>query len=206
MIRAVIIEDQPDLAAALRETVEFSGETDVVAVCHTLGVSADVIARLQPDIVVTDFRLPDGDAVDEFGRWRASSPHCRILVVSAWTDERSIRRARDAGANGYLEKGPELDVLSDVIVAVVTGGSRWLDVADDTSPIVPSPAADLDPANLDDAVLDVLRALQEGLGTAEVAARLTVSEFVVRQHVNTLRHAFGARTRTELVELVGRLQ
>jgi two-component system, NarL family, response regulator DevR len=195
MIRAVIIEDQPDLADALRETVEFGGATDVVAVCHTLGVSADVIARLQPDIVVTDFRLPDGDAVDQFARWRSSVPECRILVVSAWSDERSIRRAREAGAQGYLEKGPELEVLPEAIASIAAGGTRWLDVPDDET--VGAPTA------LDPTALEVLAALRAGTATSAIAATLGLSEFAVRQHVNTLLRAYGARTRRDLVALAG---
>lgn len=196
MIRAIIIEDQPDLAAALRETVEFDGAVDVIAVCHTLGMGAEVIGRLRPDIVVTDFRLPDGDAVDEFPRWRAVAPNCRILVVSAWTDERSIRRARDAGAQGYLEKGPDLDVLPEAIESIAAGGSRWLDEVVDERVWAPD--------DLDLVALEVLAALRAGLATSEIASRCVLSEFVVRQHVNHLLRAYGVNTRRELIEVSGK--
>lgn len=197
MIRAIVIEDQPDLAAALRETIEFSGDVEVVAVCHTLGVTAEVIAHLRPDVVVTDFRLPDGDAVDEFHEWRSASPGSRILVVSAWTDERSIRRARDAGAQGYLEKGPELDVLPDVIATVAGGGTRWLDLDDGAAtPSDPS-------AHVDAVAQQVLDGIRDGRSTEELADRLGTTEATVRRHVNQLKRTYGVRTRRDLVAAVG---
>jgi two-component system response regulator DesR len=197
MIRAIVIEDQPDLAAALRETIEFSGDVEVVAVCHTLGVTAEVIAHLRPDVVVTDFRLPDGDAVDEFHKWRAASLGSRILVVSAWTDERSIRRARDAGAQGYLEKGPELDVLPDVIAAVAGGGTRWLDL--DDAGTAPASGAE----QLDAVARQVLDGIRDGRSTADLASELGTTEATVRRHVNQLLRTYGVRTRRALAAATG---
>lgn len=203
MIRAVLIEDQPDLAEALRETIEFDGRTEVVAVCHTLGVSADVIARLRPDVVVTDFRLPDGDSVDEFDHWRTHVPECAILVMSAWTDERSTQRARDAGARAFVEKGPELDMLADVIALVAAGGSRWLDAPDDdpAAPMLTPAGEETDPI-----AAEVLEGIRAGRSTIAIATELHLSEHSVRRHVNSLLRAHTARTRQELVDRVGGLR
>jgi len=123
--RVVVVEDQPDIASALRELVESDGSAVVVAVCHTLAIGSEMVERFRPDVVLTDFRLPDGDAVDQFAVWRHVAPETRILVASAWTDDRSLRRAMAAGASGYVEKGHELMELSAVIGRVMTGDSVW---------------------------------------------------------------------------------
>lgn len=123
--RAVVIEDHAEFASAVRDLVEADGSVAVEAVCHTLALGTDLVRRLRPELVLTDFRLPDGDAVEQFSVWHDASPGSRIVVTSAWTDDRSVRRARDGGAAAYVDKTSDLLELPTLIGRIMTG-DEWV--------------------------------------------------------------------------------
>jgi DNA-binding NarL/FixJ family response regulator len=203
--RVVVVEDQPDIASALRELVEADGTAVVVAVCHTLAIGSEMVQRFRPDVVLTDFRLPDGDAVEQFAAWRVFAPATRIVVASAWTDDRSLRRAMAAGASGYVEKGQQLMELSGVIARVMAGETVWSASPPARPGAVPSPAAahrQSDGAPIATAPRSVAQQVLSGVlaeqSTDEMAAELGLSAIEVRQHVNLLLRAAGVRTRAAL--------
>jgi DNA-binding NarL/FixJ family response regulator len=194
--RVVVVEDQPDIASALRELVESDGTAIVVAVCHTLAIGSEMVQRFRPDVVLTDFRLPDGDAVEQFAAWRLVAPEARILVASAWTDDRSLRRAMAAGASGYVEKGQQLMNLSSVIAQVMAGETVWsasppTGSGGSTAPVEMS----LAPRSV---AQEVLAGLLAERSTDQMAVDFGMSQIEVRQHVNALLRTAGVRTRAAL--------
>lgn len=194
-IRVVVVEDQPDIAAALRELVESDGSAVVVAVCHTLEIGSEMVQQFLPDVVLTDFRLPDGDAVEQFARWHDAVPTTKILVASAWTDDRSLRRAMAAGASAYIEKGHHLMDLSTVIARVMAGEQVW-----PQAPVAVSGGTADAPRSVGQRVLVGVVSEQS---TDEIAMELGLTHVEVRQHVNALLRAAGVRTRAALRDRYG---
>ena len=195
--RAVVIEDHADFASAVRELVEADGSVAVEAVCHTLALGTDLVRRLRPELVLTDFRLPDGDAVEQFSLWREASPGSQIIVTSAWTDDRSVRRARDGGAVAYVDKTTDLFELPALIGQIMSGAERssrpWPSTA-------PRRGARSTP-HLDEhgaVTARVLDGVLDEESTHEIARRLGVSELQVRHEVSELLRLSGVRTRAEL--------
>ena len=197
MISVIIVEDQPDVAEAIHLAITNEGDIEVAAICHTLAPSGEVVGRFLPDVVLTDFRLADGDAVDAFSSWHTVSPSTRVLVLSAWSDDRSLQRAREAGARGYLEKGPDIDALCTAIRAVANGGEHWLGLTDDggLTPSIAEPGGPL--------YDDIERRLASGASTEDIATELGVSDRTVRLRVNELLRSHGVRTRAELRSRLG---
>ena len=202
--RVVVVEDQPDIASALRDLVESDGSAVVVAVCHTLATGSEMVERFHPEVVVTDFRLPDGDAVEQFATWKQMAPLARIIVASAWTDDRSLRRAMAAGASGYVEKGPELMDLSSLIHRVMSGEQAW-PAEPAVAPARQEPDAagantseSMDPPIARSMAQRILVGVLADRSTDDIAAEVGLTPFEVRQHVNALLRAAGVRTRAAL--------
>lgn len=190
MITVVVVEDQPDLADALRETIEFDGVATVVGVCHTLGDSIEMVAGLQPAVIVSDFRLPDGDSADVMTTWLDAAPHTKILVVSAWTDQRSIARAMKSGASAYLEKGPQLATLADSIADLMA--------TTELQPRQPRVQALSAPTGSITVASDLVDLLAARMTTREAAERIGTTDRELRRYLNSLRRVHGVRTRAEL--------
>ena len=101
MIRALIVEDSPDISGLLATTLSRQGyETEAASTGHA---ALDAARRLRPDLITLDLGLPDIDGLDVCRSLR-SFTDAYILVVSARTDEVDKLAAFELGADGYLTK------------------------------------------------------------------------------------------------------
>ena len=101
MIRALIVEDSPDISGLLASTLSRQGyETESAATGHA---ALDAARRLRPDLITLDLGLPDIDGLDVCRSLR-SFTDAYILVVSARTDEADRLAAFELGADDYLTK------------------------------------------------------------------------------------------------------
>src|SRR5688572_4397912 len=85
-LRVVLIDDHEMVAEALALALRSSG-IDVVARAGSLGAGLPLVASAEPDVVLLDFRLPDGDAIDGVKALAASGDDVPVLVVTAVADE-----------------------------------------------------------------------------------------------------------------------
>src|ERR1700690_115430 len=95
-LRVLIVDDNADLAENIAEVLQIDGHRTDVAVS---GESALLMAlKNEPDVVVTDYRLPGMSGADLVRQLRGTGVHVPALLVSAYSDEETMRAATDAGA------------------------------------------------------------------------------------------------------------
>jgi len=101
-IRILVAEDNDLVALTLEEQLKSLGY-DVIAVAHTGAEAIDLASRLSPDLIIMDIRMPEVDGTEAASRinMQRLTP---ILMLTAYTDRDTIRRAEQAGALGYLVK------------------------------------------------------------------------------------------------------
>lgn len=113
MGRILIVEDEHVLAKNVRDKLRAIGhEAQVVHNCK------DALARiavLQPNVVVLDLRLPDGDGMSLLPRLREDCPSASVIIVTAHGNERIAVEAMKAGAYEYLTKPVDLEELQLVV-------------------------------------------------------------------------------------------
>jgi len=198
--RVVIIEDHAMMAQGLLAALRDVADIEVVGMAGTLAEGEQLVLRELPDVLVTDFRLPDGDAPEAIARLARTAPAVRVLVVSAMNDYRSVVRAVEAGAAGYLLKDQLLDDLVRGI-RTVKDGERAI-----APSLVPTLLAQVAPsggvgARLTRRELEVLQRLAEGFSTSEIATRLELSQNTVRNHIQSVISRLGAHSKLEAVTL-----
>src|SRR5215216_1190158 len=95
-VRILIAEDNELVALTLEEQLKGLGY-DVIAVAHTGAEAIDLAARLSPDLIIMDIRMPEVDGTEAASRinQKRSTP---IVMLTAYTDRETIRRAEMAGA------------------------------------------------------------------------------------------------------------
>lgn len=198
--QVVIIDDHSVLAGALRTAVNTSPDLRVVATASSLAEGREAVRRHAPDIVLTDYRLPDGDIVDQLDELLELSPESKFLVFTGWVDEHSLVRSIGAGASGYLDKGQGLDDLMQAMRRVLAGelvvAPQFLSVL--ARRLGPSGDQDRD---LSDRELEVLRLLADGRTTREIATDLHLSVNTIRNHVARLLNKLGAHSRLDAVRI-----
>ncbi len=106
--RVLIIDDNVDLAENIAEILQMDGhDTDVAASAEEAFPKA---ALAEPDVVVTDYRLPGITGAAFVRLFRQTRTKVHAVVISAYTDDRTIKEARDAGAT-FMAKPIDFKLL-----------------------------------------------------------------------------------------------
>jgi DNA-binding response OmpR family regulator len=107
--RVLIIDDNVDLAENIAEILQFDGHVTVVAASAEEGLS--MALAQQPDVVVTDYRLPGLNGANLVRQLRSMRTHVIAVVISAYTDDRTMQEASDAGAT-FMAKPLDFRLLT----------------------------------------------------------------------------------------------
>ncbi len=103
-IRVLVVDDDFMVARIHRGFVERTAGFDVVGTATTGAEALDLVAELQPDLVLLDLYLPDAFGLDVVTRLRSAGERCDVLVITAANEADSVRAALRQGVVGYLLK------------------------------------------------------------------------------------------------------
>jgi DNA-binding NarL/FixJ family response regulator len=207
-VRVLIADDQRVVRDGL---VLLIGLLPQVEVAGTAADGAEAVERamaLRPDVVLMDLRMPRCDGVEATRRLRELDPGIRVIVLTTYSDDRSVIEALRAGARGYLTKDAGAEEISQALTQVVSGQAvidpavqrHLVDAIALAEPADASaPASRQLPGGLTAREAEVLELIAEGQSNAEIAGLLVVSEATVKSHVNHLLAKIGARDRAQAV-------
>ena len=161
-VRVMVVDDSPSTRTMLREALALGGGIEVVG---EAGSGKEAISRadeLDPDVILMDVRMPDGDGVEAARTISSHHPATRIVALTWSDDPNTVREMLTAGAIGYVVKGGTIDELCGAIRRAATG------------------EPDLDQKVLPHAVEDLRRLLEEERERRAQVERLAEarSEFV----------------------------
>ena len=203
VIPVAIIEDHVMVSEALKIALSAQPDIDVVGTAPTLREGVALVARLNPAVVVLDYKLPDGEAPEGIAAIRAVSGTAAILVLSAVSDYHTVVRTLEAGADGYLLKDQTMDELIAAVRSVNNGGRPLAPKL--VSALVTRLSRTTTPAHqLSGREIEVLGLLAQGLSTAELSTRLQLSINTVRNHVQRAIRRLGAHSKLEAVAIAQR--
>ncbi|KAB1905415.1 response regulator transcription factor [Micromonospora sp. AMSO31t] len=193
-IRLLLADDQALVRGALAALLSLEPDLTVVA---EVGRGDEVVPealRTRPDVALLDVEMPGLDGVAAAAALRAALPGCRVLVVTTFGRPGYLRRAMEAGANGFVVKDTPARQLADA-VRRVHAGLRVVDptLAAETLATGASPLTDRE--------TEVLRTARGGGTVAELAATLHLSEGTVRNHLSAAIGKTGARNRADAVRV-----
>jgi DNA-binding NarL/FixJ family response regulator len=191
-VRVVVAEDNVLMRRGIVSALEALGGIDVVAECDSAPSLLDSHAELQPDLVVTDIRMPpthSSEGIDAARAIRAASPTTAVIVLSQHVESDYVLSLFDDGSDrlGYLlkENIANLDELRRAIGTVCDGGSS-ID-PEVVAVMVGRRSASVGPLDsLTEREREVLALIAEGLNNAAIADQLVIAEKSVQKHINTI--------------------
>lgn len=114
-IRVVVCDDAPILRMLMRYALEEGGDIQVVGEAADALGGIDRVTELQPDVVLLDLSMPGLDGFQALPRVRTAAPDAAIIIFSAHAADRMSERALSLGADSYLEKGADLEVVRTTV-------------------------------------------------------------------------------------------
>jgi DNA-binding NarL/FixJ family response regulator len=205
MIRILVVEDHLIVAEALADLLAKQPGMEVVGVANTIAASVELASTFQPDVVLMDFRLPDGTGDEAARAIRIQSPASAVVFLTADDSPAAWLAAVGAGACGYLlksESGEQVTAsirraaegemiiphraLAELLVQqrqLLTEERRRSRYRDSLTP----------------RETEVLRLMTQGLDNRDIADTLHLAVLTVRTHVQHVLAKLEAHSKLEAV-------
>jgi DNA-binding NarL/FixJ family response regulator len=195
VIRVLIADDHAIVRTGLSQLLGTATDIELVGAAGDGAEAATMAAELRPDVVLMDLSMPGTDGISATERIVAASPEVHVLVLTSFSDQARILDALQAGAEGYLLKHSEPEVILAGIREIVSGGS----------PLDPKAARVLltnrrspgPETKLTDREQEVLDMVGAGLPNKTIARRLGISERTVKAHLTNVYQRLGVTDRTQ---------
>ncbi len=199
-LTVLLVDDHALVRQGVRAFLETEPDIVVVAEAASGEEAVRLAAEHAPDVALMDLVMPGLDGVEATRRLTRASPRTRVIMLTSYHEDEHIVPALRAGALSYLLKdvGPE-DLVAAVRNAAVGEAVLHPRVASRVVRELRGAQRDIiDPWHeLSDREVEVLRLVAEGLGNAEIAARLVISEKTVKSHVSNILGKLQLADRTQ---------
>jgi DNA-binding NarL/FixJ family response regulator len=200
-IRALIADDHPLFRAALSFGLRELFPAAVIVEAASFALLEMAVARNpELDLAVLDLAMPGANGLSSLVYLRGERPATPVLVVSANDLPRTIRRAQQFGAAGFVSKSAPMPVLQQAIRALMAGDEWFPGEKAGRSEVDARLAKRL--AHLTPQQFRVLMYLAEGIANKEIAYRLGLAENTVKVHVAAILRKLECITRTQAAVLV----
>jgi DNA-binding NarL/FixJ family response regulator len=197
----LLVDDEPLIRAGLRAIIDSEDDLSVLGEAADGAEVPGLVARLRPDVVLMDVRMPAVDGIRATTHLMSTmdSPP-KVIVVTTFENDDYVYDALVAGASGFLLKRARPEEIVAAIRTVVAGESLLFPAAIRRLAAQHSPTGDgLANANLTEREREVLRLVAAGLSNVEIAGELYLGIQTVKTHVGNVLAKLGARDRTQAV-------
>lgn len=206
-ISVLIVEDHRLMVEGLSSLLGEEPELSVIGTASTVAEAVGAARSRPPDVVLMDFRLPDGTGAEATERIRQEHPEVAVLFLSADVSDDAMMLAVDAGACGYVSKAASADELTTAIKRA--GDGEFLLPAATMSRLLArqrdARRTEAQREHLEHELTsrehEVLKMMAAGLDNYDIADKLGIGYGTVRSHVRGVLEKLGARSRLQAVAL-----
>lgn len=200
----LIVDDHPVVRQGFLQLTDSTNDLSVCAEATSAAQCISMLGKLTPDMVLTDISLPGTDGIELTKEIRQLNPNLPILIFSMHSEDLYAERALNAGANGYVMKQENPDVLIKAIYKVMDGDiflspkmtSRMLrQMSQRHSPVDHETGIH----QLSDRELEVFELIGTGLSTRRIANRLNLSVKTIETHRMHIKEKLDISDASELM-------
>ncbi|MET9354840.1 MULTISPECIES: response regulator transcription factor [unclassified Streptomyces] len=197
-IKVLLVDDHQVVRRGLRTFLEVQDDIEVVGEAADGAEGVDRAQELKPDVILMDVKMPGMDGVDALRRLRELDNHARVLVVTSFTEQRTVVPALRAGAAGYVYKDVDPDALAGAIRSVHAGHILLQpEVAGALLSQEESSSGPGRAGSLTEREREVLGLIADGRSNREIARALVLSEKTVKTHVSNILMKLDLADRTQ---------
>jgi DNA-binding NarL/FixJ family response regulator len=202
--RALIVDDHPIVRQGLRRLMESEEDLTVCGEVETARDARTAIKELNPDAVIVDISLKQGDGIELVRDVRAHHPQLPILVLSMHDEAIYAERMLSAGANGYIMKQAASEQFLAALRRVLDGGIYVSEAVGNNMIQKFASGGSYISANpidrLSNRELQILHMIGKGMSTRETANSLNLSIKTVESHRQRIKRKLNLNTGSQLVQ------
>lgn len=194
MTTVLVVDDHAIVRQGLVQLIATVDDLLVIGEARDGDAAVTLASELHPDVVLMDLSMPGTDGAAATARIRAALPATRVLVLTSFADHRHVLSALDAGADGYLLKHAEPEVILDGLRQVARG-----EVPLDGRAARVLLGARQEPRGVEvtGREQEVLLLVADGLGNKQIARRLGITERTVKAHLTNIYQRLSVSDRTQ---------
>ncbi len=201
-VRVVIVDDQMLVREGIVTLLRMDPRIEVVGTGSNGQEAIDLTEKLQPDVVVTDIRMPVVDGIQAIREIKARWPAVRVALLTSFVQDGYVLDGLSVGADGYLVKDATPESLISGLISIAAGhqvveqgiARRVAELMRKKSPERNQSYDGLTPREL-----QMLTMLVHGHGVKEIAGELCISERTARNHLSNIYHKLGVFDRSQAV-------
>lgn len=197
-IRVLVVEDHRVVAEGLAALIDGQADMKVVGNVGTVAECIPAAAELNPDVVLLDFRLPDGTGPDAAAAIRSIRPGAKMIFLTREDTEAARFAAVQSGASAFLHKSR---AAAEVVAAIrdVARGKMLITPRTIATLLNKRRAIEAQLERLTPREKEVLRLMAEGHPSRSIAAELGISYTTVRTHIRGLGSKLAVHSKLEAV-------
>ncbi len=204
--RILLVDDHPIVRDGLHQMIERDPSLEVCGEAGGADEALGMLDRTQPDLVTVDVFLEGMNGIELTKILLDRFPGIRILVISMHDETLYAERALRAGAQGYVMKQENAQMIRDAIHKVLDGGTY---LSERLQGAVASGQGDTDrPADLSDIdkrlsdrEMSIFRALAQGSDRKQIASALSISAKTVETHRANIKNKLSIARATDLADV-----
>ncbi|EEX2832826.1 nitrate/nitrite response regulator protein NarP [Escherichia albertii] len=194
--QVMIVDDHPLMRRGVRQLLELAPGFEVVAEAGDGASAIDLANRLDIDVILLDLNMKGMSGLDTLNALRRDGVTAQIIILTVSDASSDIFALIDAGADGYLLKDSDPEVLLEAIRAGAKGSKVFSERVSQYLHEREMFGAEEDPFSvLTERELDVLHELAQGQSNKQIASVLNISEQTVKVHIRNLLRKLNVRSR-----------
>ncbi|AWL37660.1 MULTISPECIES: response regulator [Streptomyces] len=198
IIKVLLVDDHQVVRRGLRTFLEVQDDIEVVGEAADGAEGVDQAESLRPDVVLMDVKMPGTDGIEALRRLRALGNPAKVLIVTSFTEQRTVVPALRAGASGYVYKDVDPDALAGAIRSVHAGHVLLQpEVAGALLAQEDGGGGTGRGSTLTEREREVLGLIADGRSNREIARALVLSEKTVKTHVSNILMKLDLSDRTQ---------
>jgi DNA-binding NarL/FixJ family response regulator len=197
-IRVLIVEDHRVVAEGLAALINHQGDMNVVGQAGSVAECVSAATELEPDVVLLDFRLPDGTGAEAAATIREIRPQAKLIFLTREDSDAARFAAVQSGASAFIHKSK---AASEVVAAIrdVARGRMLITPRTIATLLAKRRAIESQLQSLTPREKEVLALMAAGLSSRSVAAKMGISYTTVRTHIRSLGSKLGVHSKLEAI-------
>lgn len=195
MIQVMIADDHRVVAEGVAKLLNGSDDIRVTAIAASLSETRNLLPTVQPQVLLLDVALPDGDGIDAIPELRRLCEEMKIIMLTMFAEASVVKRALGAKADGYLFKTANADELAEAVREVMAGGSC---LTSEAKRLLANPGEHI--LSLTRRERQILSLLAEGYTMKEIGVKLSLSFETVHSYMKSLRAKMGCSNAASMVK------